>query len=97
MGSLGEVYLKSKALTPGYWGRPDLIAEAFDHEGFLKTGDAGIFDQREFLHLRGRMMDLIQFRGAKVNFPRILIDVIHTAFVSIGNRVTRKSIWWGQQ
>lgn len=79
VGSLGEVYLKSQALTPGYWGRPDLVAEAFDHEGFLKTGDAGIFDQREFLHLRGRMMDLIQFRGTKVNWPRTFMDVIlHT-------------------
>jgi len=36
-----ELRVKGPNVTPGYWKRPELSAEAFDEEGFLKTGDAG--------------------------------------------------------
>jgi feruloyl-CoA synthase len=35
-----EARLKGPNITPGYWRRPDLTAEAFDHEGYYKIGDA---------------------------------------------------------
>jgi feruloyl-CoA synthase len=35
-----ECRLKGPNITPGYWRRPDLTAEAFDAEGFYKIGDA---------------------------------------------------------
>jgi feruloyl-CoA synthase len=35
-----ECRLKGPNITPGYWRRPDLTAEAFDEEGFYKIGDA---------------------------------------------------------
>lgn len=35
-----ELRLRGACVTPGYWRRPDLTAEAFDEEGFFKTGDA---------------------------------------------------------
>lgn len=34
-----EVRVGSRAVTPGYVGRPDLIAEMFDDDGFYRTGD----------------------------------------------------------
>lgn len=39
-GSKTEVRLRGPNITPGYHGRPDLTAEAFDEEGYLRTGDA---------------------------------------------------------
>jgi len=36
-----EIRVKGPNVTPGYWRRPELAGEAFDDEGFLKTGDAG--------------------------------------------------------
>jgi len=36
-----ELRVKGPNVTPGYWKRPELRHEAFDEEGFLKTGDAG--------------------------------------------------------
>jgi feruloyl-CoA synthase len=35
-----EMRLKGDNVTPGYWKRPDLTAEAFDAEGYYKIGDA---------------------------------------------------------
>ena len=39
-----EARCKGPNITPGYWRRPDLTAEAFDDEGFYKIGDALKFE-----------------------------------------------------
>jgi len=38
-----ELRLRGPNITPGYLGRDDLTREAFDEDGFYKTGDAGKF------------------------------------------------------
>jgi feruloyl-CoA synthase len=38
-----ELRVKGPNVTPGYLGRPDLTAAAFDAEGFYRIGDAGRF------------------------------------------------------
>jgi len=35
-----EMRLKGDHITPGYWKRPDLTADAFDAEGYYRIGDA---------------------------------------------------------
>jgi feruloyl-CoA synthase len=35
-----EARLKGPNITPGYWRRPDLTAQAFDDEGYYRIGDA---------------------------------------------------------
>jgi feruloyl-CoA synthase len=35
-----EVRVQSPSVTPGYWRRDDLTSDAFDEDGFLRTGDA---------------------------------------------------------
>jgi len=41
VGARLELRVKGPNVTPGYVGRPDLTAAAFDEEGFYRTGDAG--------------------------------------------------------
>jgi feruloyl-CoA synthase len=38
-----ELRVRGPNITPGYWKRPDLTADAFDEAGFYKIGDAGRF------------------------------------------------------
>jgi len=38
-GVSGELLIRSGAVFPGYWRRPDLTAAAFDADGYFKTGD----------------------------------------------------------
>ncbi len=40
VGDKTEVRVRGANVTPGYHGRPDLTAAAFDEEGFFRTGDA---------------------------------------------------------
>jgi feruloyl-CoA synthase len=41
VGSKYELRVRGPIVTPGYFGRPDLTAAAFDEEGFYRIGDAG--------------------------------------------------------
>ncbi|KAG8337382.1 hypothetical protein J6590_024371 [Homalodisca vitripennis] len=74
-GNIGEIWIKTLAVTPGYWGRPDLNSSMFDNDGFFRNGDAGYFDPEGNLYLRGRVCDLINFRGHKFS-PTELEDSI---------------------
>ncbi len=38
-----ELRVRGPSLTPGYWRRPSLLAEALDDEGYWRTGDAARF------------------------------------------------------
>ncbi len=59
----GELRLKSDANMKGYYKEPSLTAEAFDGEGYLKTGDKGEIDSEGFLTIVGRIKD--QFKTDK--------------------------------
>ena len=40
VGEKTEVRVRGANVTPGYYGRPELTAAAFDEDGFFRTGDA---------------------------------------------------------
>ena len=56
-----ELRVKGPIVTPGYFGRPDLTAEAFDDEGFYRSGDAVTLadpaDPNAGLVFRGRIAE----------------------------------------
>ena len=59
----GELRLKSDSNMKGYYKEPGLTAEAFDEEGYLKTGDKGEIDGEGYLTIVGRIKD--QFKTDK--------------------------------
>ena len=58
-----EICVKSDYLMRGYYKEPQLTAEMFDADGFLKTGDTGVIDEQGFLTIVGRVKD--QFKTDK--------------------------------
>jgi cyclohexanecarboxylate-CoA ligase len=65
-GQEGHFELFSRCLFEGYVDRPDLTAEAFTPDGWYRTGDLAILDADGYLHIRGRVKDVINRGGEKV-------------------------------
>ncbi len=59
----GEIRVKSKGNMKGYYKEPELTSDAFDEDGYLKTGDIGEYDADGFLFITGRLKD--QFKTDK--------------------------------
>jgi feruloyl-CoA synthase len=51
MGDKLEVRYQGPNITPGYWRAPELTADAFDEEGFFKSGDAVTWIDPNNIHL----------------------------------------------
>jgi long-chain acyl-CoA synthetase len=73
-GRIGDVLIRSTAMTPGYAESTDLNAEAF-RDGWFASGDRGRLDDQGRLVLTGRVKRLIDVRGDKVD-PVEVEDVL---------------------
>lgn len=62
----GEICIKGENVTAGYFNNPHATTEAFDREGWFKTGDIGIIDDEGFIFIRDRKKDMIIIKGLKV-------------------------------
>ncbi len=65
----GELRLKCPSITKGYYKDPLLTAQAFDEEGFFKTGDKVQIDADGFLTVTGRIKDLFKTNKGKYVAP----------------------------
>ncbi len=61
--SAGELYVSSFWVIDGYFGDAEATAEAFDAEGWFRTGDVATIDPRGLLTLTDRTKDLIKSGG----------------------------------
>ncbi|WP_147126764.1 acyl--CoA ligase [Shimia ponticola] len=66
----GEVCISGPNVTPGYESNPEANAKNFfeaDGKRWFRTGDQGAFDEDGFLHLTGRLKEIINRGGEKVS------------------------------
>jgi long-chain acyl-CoA synthetase len=59
----------------GYWQRPDETAKAITPDGYFKSGDIGVVDDKGFFKIVDRKKDLIMVSGFNV-YPTELEDVV---------------------
>ena len=69
-GSEGEIRVRAPQLCHGYWDAA-LDADAFDAEGFFRTGDLGLLDAEGFLQVTGRLKDVIIRKGENISAKEI--------------------------
>jgi long-chain acyl-CoA synthetase len=75
-GSDGEIQLRGVTITPGYWQRDDITEEAFTPDGWLRTGDLGSVDADGFLHITGRIKEIV-IRGGENIAPAEIENVAY--------------------
>ena len=66
----GEVVISGPNVTPGYESNPDANAKNFfvaDGARWFRTGDQGAFDAEGYLHLTGRLKEIINRGGEKIS------------------------------
>ena len=66
LGDRGEICVKGPQVMIGYQNRPEETAETFTANGFLKTGDIGIMDEKGFIKVVDRKKDMILVSGFNV-------------------------------
>ena len=94
-GETGEILARGDVIMAGYWRDEKASASAL-RNGWLHTGDVGVFDAEGYLHLKDRSKDLIISGGSNV-YPREVEEVLltHGAVreVSVIGRPDRE---WGE-
>ena len=71
----GEVLLKGKTITRGYYNRPDLNDTTFTANGYFRTGDCGYLKDGE-LFLTDRIKDLFKTSNGKYIAPQMIESLL---------------------
>jgi long-chain acyl-CoA synthetase len=75
-GVVGEIQIKGITVCAGYWHRPDASAEIRDG-AWMKTGDLGRMDEDGFLHITGRIKEIV-IRGGENIYPGEIENVAYS-------------------
>jgi long-chain acyl-CoA synthetase len=75
VGESGEICIKGPNIMVGYYNQPEENKKAFTADGYMRTGDIGIMDERGYTKIVDRKKDMIIVSGFNV-FPNELENVI---------------------
>ncbi|MGE0801464.1 MAG: long-chain-fatty-acid--CoA ligase [Lautropia sp.] len=75
LGQPGEIAIRGPQVMAGYWQRPDETAQAMTADGFFKTGDIGVMDERGYITIVDRKKDMILVSGFNV-YPNEIEGVV---------------------
>ena len=66
LGEAGELCVRGPQVMKGYWNRPDETAKVIMADGFLRTGDVAVIDEKGFIRIVDRKKDMILVSGFNV-------------------------------
>ncbi|MBJ7407390.1 MAG: long-chain fatty acid--CoA ligase [Bradyrhizobium sp.] len=75
LGQAGEICAKGPQVMSGYWNRPDETAKVMTADGYFRTGDIGIMDEKGYTKIVDRKKDMILVSGFNV-YPNEVEEVI---------------------
>ena len=75
LGQSGEICIRGPNVMTGYYRQPEETRKAFTDDGFMRTGDIGIMDERGYTRIVDRKKDMIIVSGFNV-FPNELENVV---------------------
>ncbi len=75
VGTPGEIAIRGPQVMAGYWQRPDETAKVMTADGYFRTGDIGVVDERGYFKIVDRKKDMILVGGFNV-YPNEVEDVV---------------------
>ena len=75
LGQAGEICAKGPQVMAGYWNRPDETARVMTADGYFRTGDIGVMDEKGYTKIVDRKKDMILVSGFNV-YPNEIEEVI---------------------
>jgi long-chain acyl-CoA synthetase len=75
LGEPGEIAIRGPQVMAGYWNRPDETAKVMMPDGFFRSGDVGVMDERGFVKIVDRKKDMILVSGFNV-YPNEVEGVV---------------------
>ncbi len=72
----GEIQTKHAGVFKGYWNKPEKTAEAFTDDGWLRTGDVGVWVEGTHVKIVDRMKDIIITSGGKNISPSEIENIL---------------------
>ena len=74
---LGEIQVKGDAVMLGYYKNEEATKAAFTKDGWLKTGDMGVLDNKENIFIKGRCKNMILTGSGQNIYPEEIEDKIN--------------------
>ena len=75
LGQPGEIAIKGPQVMAGYWQRPDETNKVMTEDGYFKSGDIGVMDERGFFKIVDRKKDMVLVSGFNV-YPNEIEEVV---------------------
>ncbi|WP_367106237.1 AMP-binding protein [uncultured Psychrobacter sp.] len=75
LGERGEISVRGPQVMKGYWQREDATAEVMTPDGFFRTGDIGIMDEKGYVTIVDRKKNMILVSGFNV-YPNEVEEVM---------------------
>lgn len=76
-GENGEILVKGPSVMKGYYKNDELTAESFTEDGFFRTGDLGLIDNKKYLTLNGRCKTMILGPSGENIYPENIESIIN--------------------
>ncbi len=75
LGERGEIAIRGPQVMRDYWQQPEETAKVMTPDGFFKSGDVGIMDERGYTKIVDRKKDMILVSGFNV-YPNEVEEVV---------------------
>ena len=72
----GEIQARGRNLTTGYYKNPEATAAAFTEDGWFRTGDLGVMDEKRNIFIRGRIKSMILNSSGQNIYPEEVEAVV---------------------
>lgn len=88
---IGEIQVKGPNVMKGYYKAPEITAEVFTEDGWLRTGDLGLIDKEGLLSIKGRIKTMILGASGENIYPEEIESVINKMDLVQESLVTEKA------